>query len=148
MADLAQSGTQAVQDTAAGDNIAIARRYFAAIEQRDDVSTIAALLHPTLVQEEFPNRLNPHGGRSDRATMLTRLAQGRQLLTAERYAITNALELGERVAIELEWSGTLAVPLGEALPAGATMRARFAVFLEFTDGQISAQRNYDCFEPL
>jgi ketosteroid isomerase-like protein len=147
MSELTPSATQTEQATPPGGNITIARRYFAAIEERDDVEVIAALLHPTLVQEEFPNRLNPHGGRSDRTTMLTRLAQGRQLLTAERYEITNALELGERVGIELAWSGTLAVPLGEALPAGATMRARFAVFLEFTDGQISAQRNYDCFEP-
>ena len=79
--------------------------------------------------------------------MLTRLVQGRQLLATEQYEITNALESGERVAIELDWRGTLAVPLGATLPAGATMRARFAVFLEFTDGQIGAQRNYDCFEP-
>jgi len=27
------------------------------------------------------------------------------------------------------------------------MRARFAVFLDFRDGKITRQRNYDCFEP-
>ena len=147
MPDPTQIAPQTAQERPPEGNIAIARRFFAAIEQREEVSTIAALLHPTLVQEEFPNRLNPHGGRSDRETILARLVQGRQLLTTEQYVITNALALGERVAIELGWSGTLAVPLGAALPAGATMRARFAVFMEFRDGQISAQRNYDCFEP-
>ena len=40
----------------------------------------------------------------------------------------------------------LAIPLG-TLPAGGEMRARFAVFLQFRDGKIVSQRNYDCFEP-
>jgi ketosteroid isomerase-like protein len=46
---------------------------------------------------------------------------------------------------EFQWSGTLAVPF-ETIPAGGVMRARFAVFLEFRDGRIIRQRNYDCFE--
>jgi ketosteroid isomerase-like protein len=51
------------------------------------------------------------------------------------------------VALEVRWSGTLAVPVG-SFPAGGEMRARFAVFLDFRDGKIVAQRNYDCFEPF
>ena len=128
-------------------NIATARRYFAAIERREGVEVIAECLHPAIVQEEFPNRLNPQGGRSDYATMLERLARGRQLLIAEQYEIVGELAANDRVALEVLWSGTLAVPLGEQLPAGHTMRARFAIFLEFQDGRIIAQRNYDCFEP-
>jgi ketosteroid isomerase-like protein len=31
--------------------------------------------------------------------------------------------------------------------AGGEMRAYFAVFFEFRDGKIVAQRNYDCFDP-
>ena len=46
----------------------------------------------------------------------------------------------------MQWSGTLAVLVG-MLGAGDQMRARFAVFLEFQDGKIVRQRNYDCFEP-
>ncbi|MFN8514142.1 MAG: nuclear transport factor 2 family protein [Thermomicrobiales bacterium] len=135
-----------IPDTQA-QNLATARRYFAAIEQRADVSVIAACLHPAIVQEEFPNRLNPHGGRSDLDTMLARMAQGRQLLTAERYEIVSELAAHDRVALEVLWSGTLAIPLGDQLPAGSTMRARFGLFLDFQDGRIIAQRNYDCFEP-
>ena len=135
------------QEAQATRNLAIARQYLEALERRDDVEAIARLLHPALVQEEFPNQLNPRGAPSDRATMLERLARGRQVLTAERYEIVDALAAGERVALEVRWSGTLAVAFGEQLPAGSTMRARFAVFLEFRDGQVVAQRNYDCFEP-
>jgi ketosteroid isomerase-like protein len=50
------------------------------------------------------------------------------------------------VVLEVEWTGTLSVPLG-SLPAGGQMRARFAVFLDFRDGKIAQQRNYDCFQP-
>lgn len=128
-------------------NVATARRYFAAIERREAVETIAACLHPAIVQEEYPNRLNPNGGRSDYATMLERMAKGRQLLAAEGYEIVNSVVAGDSVALEVLWRGTLAVPLGEQLPAGHTLRARFGVFLQFQDGQIVAQRNYDCFEP-
>ncbi len=53
---------------------------------------------------------------------------------------------GDRVVIEAVWVGTLAMPV-EAIPAGGEMRAYFAMFLEFRDGKIVAQRNYDCFEP-
>lgn len=133
-------------ETEQAGNLATARRYFAALESRDDPAVIAALLHPELVQEEFPNRLNPQGGRSDRDTMLERLVRGRQLMASERYEVVDALAVDERVAVEVRWSGTLAVALGETMPAGLTMRARFAVFLAFRDGQIVAQRSYDCFE--
>lgn len=40
----------------------------------------------------------------------------------------------------------LAVPLG-TLKGGSEMRAHFATLLEFRDGKIVAQRNYDCFDP-
>lgn len=50
------------------------------------------------------------------------------------------------MALEVLWTGTLAVPFG-SIPAGGTMSAHFAVFLDFRDGKIVAQRNYDCFDP-
>jgi hypothetical protein len=37
--------------------------------------------------------------------------------------------------------------IGQLQP-GQEMRAHFAVFLEFRDGRIRRQRNYDCFEPF
>jgi ketosteroid isomerase-like protein len=67
-------------------------------------------------------------------------------MTAQRFELLHAVTDGDHLALEVQWTGTLAVPLGSLLP-GDDMRARFGVFLDFREGQIAAQRNYDCFEP-
>ena len=53
---------------------------------------------------------------------------------------------GDRVSVEVLWTGTLALAFG-ALAVGSQMRAHSAMFFEFKDGKIVSQRNYDCFEP-
>lgn len=53
---------------------------------------------------------------------------------------------GDTVALKALWTGRLATSFG-ALQAGSEMRAHSAMFLEFRDGKIFKQRNYDCFEP-
>ncbi len=67
-------------------------------------------------------------------------------MSAQRYELLHAVTSGDDVALEVRWTGTLAVPVG-GLPTDGEMRARFAVFLEFRDGRIRRQRNYDCFDP-
>ena len=51
------------------------------------------------------------------------------------------------MALELIWLGALAVPIG-SIPVGGPMAARLAVFIDFRDGKIASQRNYDCFDPF
>jgi len=50
---------------------------------------------------------------------------------------------GDKVALEIHWRGALAVPF-QTIPKGGQMRAHFAAFLEFKDGKIVSQRDYDC----
>jgi ketosteroid isomerase-like protein len=122
-----------------------AHRYFNALETGATGEALAAFYAPEVVQEQFPNRLVPEGVRRDLAGILEAAARGRQVMAAQRYEILQAVADGPRVAIEFRWVGTLAKPFG-SLPAGGQMRGRFAVFLEFREGRIVAQRNYDCFE--
>jgi ketosteroid isomerase-like protein len=77
--------------------------------------------------------------------MLQGAEKGQKILSKQHYEIQHEMECGNRVAQEVLWTGTMAVA---GLPAGGEIRAHFAVFLEFRDGRIAAQRNYDCFEPL
>jgi len=124
----------------------LTRRYFAALEAGATGEALAAFYAPEVVQEEFPNRFTPHGARRDLKAILDAAERGQKVMAAQRYEIVQAVAEGDRVAVEFRWAGTLAVPVA-SLPAGAEMRGHFACFLEFRDGRIVAQRNYDCFEP-
>jgi ketosteroid isomerase-like protein len=130
----------------AADNLAAARRYLAAIESGASFDELAGFLTDDVIQEEFPNRLTPTTARRDLAALREASDKGRSVMTSQRYEILSAVADGDTVALEVRWSGTLAIPFG-AIPAGGEMRARFAVFLEFRAGRIARQRNYDCFEP-
>ena len=127
-------------------NLEIVRHYLHAIEQGTTGPALAEFFAPDVVQEEFPNRLVTQGARRDLAALLEGAERGQKVLSAQRYEIRNAVEQGNFVALEVRWTGTMAVPFG-SLAVGDAMRAHFAVFIELRDGKIVAQRNYDCFDP-
>jgi ketosteroid isomerase-like protein len=66
-------------------------------------------------------------------------------MSRQIYKITRETSDQDRVALEVEWVGTLAAAFG-TIPAGGQMKAFLAVFLDFRDGKIIKQRNYDCYE--
>lgn len=126
--------------------IDVARSYLRAIESGDE-RALDALIDPAMVYRELPNRFMPSGSVNDKQTMLARFAKGKAFTTEQRYEIRSAVVQGDAVALEVEWTGTLAIPLG-SLAAGATMRVHSAIFLAVRDGRLVSQRNYDCFEPF
>jgi ketosteroid isomerase-like protein len=128
------------------DNLTIARHYLEALENGVTGEALAEYYAPDVVQEEFPNRLAANGARRDLAAILEGAERGQQVLLQQRFEVRQALASGDQVALEVLWVGTLAVPMG-SIPVGGEMRAHFAVFLDFRDGKIVGQRNYDCFEP-
>ena len=123
----------------------IAKTYLAALEAGATGDALAAFFTDDVVQEEFPNRLLPAGARRDLAALLDGAVRGQKVMRAQRFELLGAVENGDTVALEVQWTGTVAVALG-SLPAGGQMRARFAVFLEFRGDKIARQRNYDCFD--
>jgi ketosteroid isomerase-like protein len=128
------------------NNLEIAKQYLAAIEQGVEPEKMAEFFSTDFVQIEFPNRLTPNGAKRDLTAILEASKRGKKVMSSQRYEIKNTIASGDFVAFEVLWTGTLAVAFG-TIPAGGQMRAHFAVFLEFRDGKIVAQRNYDCFEP-
>ena len=134
-------------DSTPETNLETARRYVAAIAAGATGEKLAAFYTPDVVQEEFPNRLVPNGASRGLAGLLEGAARGKELMSAQTYEVHSALADGDRVALEVTWTGTLAVALG-SLSAGSTMRARIALVLDFRDGKIAAQRNYDCYDPF
>jgi len=126
-------------------NLDAARRYLAAIQRGATGDELAQFFTPDVVQEELPNRVVPDGKRRKLAGILEAAERGQKVLTAQRFEIRSAIATGDRVILEVLWVGTLAIPFG-TIPAGGEMRAHSAIFLEFREGKIAAQRNYDCFE--
>jgi ketosteroid isomerase-like protein len=127
-------------------NRELIRAYLKALGEGAAGEELARFFTPDAIQIEYPNKLNPNGGRSDLQTVLVRSEQGKKLLSHQTYEIQSETAEGSRVAVEAVWTGTLAVPLG-TLAAGASMRAQFSMHFEMRDGRIAVQRNYDCFDP-
>ena len=128
-------------------NVKTARQYLKALEEGATGEALARFFDPEIQQIEFPNRLNPKGTQRGLSELLAAAEQGRKVMASQSYTIVRELVAGTRVVLEVVWEGTLAVP-SQSLPSGATLRAHFAAFLDFRDGKIIAQRNYDCFYPF
>jgi predicted ester cyclase len=100
-----------------------------------------------VVFQEFPNRIAPQGRVSRFGDLHAAYERGRKILRPQRYDVQRIVEAGDEVAVELEWSGILAVPVMN-LPAGSEMKVFVAMFLTFRDGKIVSQRNYDSSPPF
>ncbi|UNO38942.1 nuclear transport factor 2 family protein [Streptomyces sp. MST-110588] len=128
-------------------NVDIAVRYHRAVARGATGDELARFFHRDAVHRELPNALFPDGAVRGLPDILKASEQGRRSLSEQHFEVVNAVAAGDQVALEVTWTGTLAVPLG-GLPAGHVLRAHIAAFLEFRDGKIIAQRNYDCYERL
>lgn len=132
--------------TRENDNLETTARYLAALSSGASSEEIEHFYTPDIIQEEFPNRFSPNGAVRDLAALRDAGERGRLAMSRQNFELLNAVASGDQVAAEVQWIGVLATPVG-SLPAGGEMRARFALFLEFREGKIARQRNYDCFDP-
>lgn len=121
------------------------RRYLKSIET-GEFANVAELFSADAVMEQLPNRIYPNGIRSGVSRMAEAFEKGRKLLSSQSYEIKNSVVNGDKVSLEVLWTGKLAISFG-SLAAGSEMRAHSAMFFEFADGKIVSERNYDCFEP-
>lgn len=124
-----------------------ARAYIAAVEGGAVGDDLAAFYHPDVIQHEFPNRLTPNGAQRELADILRGAESGSKLMDRQIYDIHTVTELGDRVILEYTWTGYPRTPVGTVRP-GEAMYARICQVIEYEDGLIIRQRNYDCFEPF
>lgn len=125
-------------------NVELAVRYHEAVAAGAVGKELSRFFHPEVVQRELPNALVPHGATRDLGEILAAAERGQQVIREQRFEIHHAAASGDQVALEVSWTGVLAVPVG-ALAAGDEMRAEIATFLTIRDGLIVEQRNYDCY---
>ena len=133
-----------MSDTAS--NLAVARASLKALEEGRPQDA-QALFDPEIVQIEHPNQLKPNGETRRAVKLAADGQQGLKILERQTYEIVNAVAEGDRVALEVVWTGVLAVPLRDLKP-GDEMRCFSGIFLDFKDGKIVGQRNHDCFPPF
>ncbi|HEU5231993.1 MAG TPA: nuclear transport factor 2 family protein [Terriglobales bacterium] len=126
-------------------NLKKVEEYLKSIEN-GDFAYIVNLFSPDAVLEQLPNRIYPNGIRSGVSKMAEAFEKGRKLLSNQSNEIKSSIVDGDKLSIEVLWTGTLALAFG-GLSAGSQMRAHSAMFFQFKDGKIASQRNYDCFEP-
>lgn len=129
--------------TAEDDRVKAARRLFAAIAA-GDTAALRSIYAENAVQVEHPNRLKPKGERREIEKMVADLARGKAILREERYDVIEATSAGDLVALQVKWTGVLAVPVGK-LQAGDSMVCESGIFLKFQGDRIVEQHNYDCF---
>jgi ketosteroid isomerase-like protein len=132
--------------TGPSENLELARQYLKAIESGASAEDMTQFFAPEVIVEIFPSKFFPNGSRDNLAGVLAAVERGKKAITSQTYAVRNALSSGDQVALEIDWTGTLAVPF-QTISAGGKMRAHFAAFLQFKNGKIISQRNYDCYEP-
>jgi len=128
------------------ENIETANRYLTRLSAGAGPEEMAAFYAPDVVQEEFPNRLMPNGATRDLQALKEGRARGQALLGAENFEVLNAIANNDQVAMEVIWTATVKQAAGP-FAASQSLRARFAIFMEFRGGLIVRQRNYDCFDP-
>jgi ketosteroid isomerase-like protein len=128
-------------------NVTRVHQYLQAVASMGASETVADFFAPDVVIQEFPNRIAPQGRVSRFADLHAAYERGRKILQSQEYKVQRIVEAGDEMAVELECSGILAVPLMN-LPAWSEMKAFVAMFLTFRERKIVSQRNYDCYPPF
>jgi ketosteroid isomerase-like protein len=128
------------------ENVALASQYLEALESGPAGDELAQFFAPEVVLEIFPGKFSQNGSRDDLAGILAAAERGEKVTTSQKYEIRNEVATGDKVALEIDWTGTLAAAF-PTIPKGVPKAAHFAAFLEFKDGKTASQRNYDCYEP-
>lgn len=95
----------------------------------------------------MPNLFAPLGRSNTLEGLAISWHKGREAVADQHYDVNQILVDGERAAVELDWQGTPAKPLGE-LPAGTHLKAHVTMLIEFRAGKITRQRDYVCYYPL
>lgn len=127
-------------------NKQIAEDYIRAVE-RGDTDALAQFMTDDFVQIEYPNTISPHGQTRGVAGCIEGAKKGQAILQWQRYELRSLIGEGDWVALDTSWVGKLSVAIG-SMPVGYEMKAEIGMFLQFRDGKICLQRNYDCYPPL
>ena len=112
----------------------IVQRYLDAYNRRD----VAALVECVSESVVFENVSNASASTriEGRVAFAHLAAQAAEIFTVRRQVVRTAVIAAHRVALEIDWTGTPAIDVGE-LKAGQPVHLRGASFLTIEDGKLS-----------
>lgn len=123
------------------------RDYLAALEKFEHGPSLARFFTDDFVFHELPNRLVPEGRDRPLAKALEAATLAPTVLERQRYVVRDEVHGEDAVVLDVDWSATLKVPLGQT-SAGGQLSARICMWVKFRDGKISEQTNFDCYQPF
>lgn len=123
-----------------------AKSFLAAISAGAPADIVAGFLAPRFRRDNLPNSLLPERAAREFLALQTRHAGGRKVVATHDFDVTNAVALGDCVAVETIWTGSFAVDLGP-LQHVELARGRFAQVFEFEGGRIARLRSHLCSDP-
>ena len=113
----------------AASNLERAKQYLKANENGAGFNTLAEFFSPDIVVECFPIGWLPMGTPQSSGLHMS-AERDQKIMASPSYEIRNAIVEGDSVALEVYWTGSLAVAF-ENIPAGGQVRVHFAMFLTF-----------------
>ncbi|AII52109.1 nuclear transport factor 2 family protein [Hymenobacter sp. APR13] len=129
--------------------LAVVNEYFALVDAFEtDAAAYAAVLHPEVVQTEYPNGLYKTLQTRSLTDILHNLRLGRELLQEPHFEVSHTRLCDDgSVQVEGQWQATATSDLGPLL-RGQRIIAHLCLIFEFKDGLIFRQRRYPCYEIL
>ncbi|MCB2378557.1 nuclear transport factor 2 family protein [Hymenobacter sp. BT635] len=131
------------------EHLAVLTTYFDLVGSfATDPADYAAVLHPDVVQTEYPNALYKTLQRRSFSEILDNLRAGRELLHGQQFSVRNTQVSSDgSILVEGFWQATTTSDIGP-LQRGQRVAAELCLIFEFKDGLIYRQRRYPCFEPV
>lgn len=126
------------------DKIDLLGELFENISQESGAERLSSYLAAGAIQISHPTNLFPTGSRREGDEIVNAWVRGAATLGAQRYEIISHLEEDDRVALELEWSATLLVPL-LGREAGSRLHSTSAFFCSFELGKLRTLTSFDSY---
>ncbi|TGE12616.1 nuclear transport factor 2 family protein [Hymenobacter elongatus] len=111
-----------------------------------DPAAYAAVLHPEVIQTEYPNILYKTLQQRTFSDIIDNLRIGRELLHDPQFAVHSTRVCADgSILIEGRWEATITSEIGP-LVRGQRLAAQLCLIFELKDGKIFRQRRYPCFD--
>ena len=129
------------------EHLQVVTAYFNLVDSFSvDAAAYAAVLHPEVVQTEYPNLLYKDIQQRTFTEIIANLRLGREILHQSRFDIQSTqLCPAGKVIVEGRWQATTITEVGP-LARGQQLTAQLCLIFEFKDGKIFRQRRYPCYE--